>query len=192
MGSASLDSIPREDSDNEKSHDATFARPLAGAPYILRGQPAGRFARPHQDRHRARHRRHRSEDLRQLHRAPRPLHRRRHLRREVAALRCERLPQGRARGRQEAERHAAALAGRQLLLELPLEGRHRPARPASAAPRDGLGHGREQSLRHARVPRSTPRCSAPSPTSAPTSAPAPGPRRSSGWSTCNSVARTPR
>ena len=47
----------------------------------------------------------------------------------------------------------AALAWRQLLLELPLDGRHRTARRPAAAPRDGVGHRREQPLRHARVPR---------------------------------------
>ena len=57
------------------------------------------------------------------------------------------------RSRARARREPAALAGRQLLLELPLDGRHRPARRPAAAPRDGVGHRREQPLRHARVPR---------------------------------------
>ncbi len=39
--------------------------------------------------------------------------------------------------------------GRQLLVHLSLERRHRPARQAAAAPRDGVGHRREQSLRDA-------------------------------------------
>ena len=43
----------------------------------------------------------------------------------------------------------AALAGRKLLVQLPLDGRHRSARQAAAAAGDGLGHGRKQSLRHA-------------------------------------------
>ena len=71
---------------------------------------------------------------------------------EVAALRHRRLSQGRAGRRAEAERHPPALAGRQFLIELQLEGRHRTARPASAAPRDGVGYRREQSLRHPRIP----------------------------------------
>ena len=49
-------------------------------------------------------------------------------------------------------RDPPALAGRQLRLRLQLEGRHRPARPASGPPRPGLGRDREQPLRHRRVP----------------------------------------
>ena len=128
-----------------------FALTLAGAP-VHSARPARRPEGARQDRHRARHRRHRPDALRQFHRAPGPLHRRRHLRREVAALRRQRLPQGRAGSGAQAERDAAALAGRQLLVELQLARRHRSARPAPAAPGDGLGHGREQSLRHPRVP----------------------------------------
>jgi hypothetical protein len=36
----------------------------------------------------------------------------------------------------------------QLLFELQLEGRHRPARPAARPARNGLGHRRKQPLRH--------------------------------------------
>ena len=97
-----------------------------GALYPAR-TAAGRIARPHQDRHRARDRRYRSEDLRQLHRAPGPLHRWRHLRGEA-----RRSPTRTASARTCWTRRSklnvthAALAGRQLLLELSLEGRHRP------------------------------------------------------------------
>ena len=112
-----------------------------------------RPARPNQSQHREHARRDRSQALRQLHRAPRPLHRRRRVPGALAALERGGLPPRRARGRAGARREPAALARRQLLLELPLDGRHRPARRAAAASRDGVGHGREQSLRHARVPR---------------------------------------
>ena len=62
-------------------------------------------------------------------------------------------------------------------------GRHRSARPASAAAGNGLGHRRDQPLRHPRVPELRGNARNASRTSARTSAPAPGPRRSSGWST---------
>ena len=52
----------------------------------------------------------------------------------------------------KAERHDSAVAGRQLLVKLPLEGRDRAAGPAPAAAGDGMGHRGEQPLRHARIP----------------------------------------
>ena len=90
---------------------AAFLAVLASPP--VGAQPAGarRPRRAHQDRPRPRHRRGPPARLRQLRRAPRPLHLRRHLRRRQPALRRGRLPQ-RRHGRREGARRHASCAGR--------------------------------------------------------------------------------
>ncbi len=115
-------------------------------------QPTLRAPGPDQDRCRPDDRRGRSAALRQLRRAPRPHDLRRHLRGRQPALGRERLPQGRARRGPRPRRLDPALARRQLLLRLQLEGRHRPEGPASGAARARLERRRVQPLRHRRVP----------------------------------------
>src|SRR5207253_1740393 len=65
---------------------------------------------PDQDRHRPRHLRNRPENLRQFHRAPGTLHRRWSVPGRLAPFRRERVPQGRARCRQEDGYWNSALA----------------------------------------------------------------------------------
>ncbi|MFR6634291.1 MAG: hypothetical protein ACLUQ6_04310 [Alistipes onderdonkii] len=103
---------------------------------------------PNQGRHRTPKGRNRPEYLRQLRRAPRPLHLRRALRARIAPFGREGLPPGRARSDAGASHIAGALAGRQLRLGLPLGGRHRPAGRTPDAHRPGMGLPREQRVRH--------------------------------------------
>ncbi len=60
-------------------------------------------------------------------------------------------PQGRADGGEGDGRSVPALAGRQLRLQLQLDGWYRPARQATGPAGNGLGHGRGQPLRYPRI-----------------------------------------
>src|SRR5207245_878021 len=71
--------------------------------------------------------------LRKLHRAPRPLHLRRHLRGGLAAERRRGIPPRRARRGPPAPRPGAPVARWQLRPRLPLAGRRRPRRRPAAA-----------------------------------------------------------
>ena len=100
--------------------------------------------------------------LRPLHRAPRPLHLRRHLRGRLAARRRARLSPRRARRGAPAPLPGAPLAGRQLRERLSLARRGRAADDAAAAHRARVVRRGVQPLRRPTSSSSTAACSAPS------------------------------